>query len=532
VRRRQFTRWLKSAIARWAPKRLGVAPSEELLRWHRRQVFFPDPSVRPDLSTALGFFDPFNLMLYTQKRPAIAAENTDKVGELINKGKYVEAKAMVSNRVFLLNGAQRQHYLLQVTADIHERRHFHECFGTKFGFQRQLQIVADSHSFYRMLNVVKAGGTIKLPLMRWAEQPDAPEELKDYIKARRSHIEWLHYQDGTAPPAAIPGAPPQAATIMIFAIGGVQFLLPAVPRLIGRSADTAQPKFFPLGALAIMEGTAFTLQRAAGRTLLSGYYNDEIEKAVSRGYVDNDYWLNYTHVDRFLTHVLEKFYMGYQLVYSDIAMMAEDHEDDHTTHPGWRLWTIVNTARGLGLTYRRPEAEVNLDAYMQKITHALGWKSINRVANEELARSKKAIADLDAGADRDSFWPVLHKAMHGSHIYFMELRLRHPDVFASPHRYLSIVGQLIEPPVLRDGNQIRFHGLTVEDAAVFRQWFFFEHLQRQLLYSTRLPCAAEYLPHKCPGDPFSSWRWQPQDSCAFSKALEALGIPKLKLEFL
>src|SRR5262245_52789747 len=114
-----FRDWLNSAIVRWAPRRPERVSSEELLRWHRRQVFFPDPSVRPDLSTRLGFFDPFSLMLFAQRRPAIAAENTDRVAELASKGKYDEARAIVSNHVFSLNEVQRQYYLLRTTADIH-----------------------------------------------------------------------------------------------------------------------------------------------------------------------------------------------------------------------------------------------------------------------------------------------------------------------------------------------------------------------------------------------------------------------------
>jgi hypothetical protein len=94
---------------------------------------------------------------------------------------------------------------------------------------------------------------------------------------------------------------------------------------------------------------------------------------------------------------------------------------------------------------------------------------------------------------------------------------------ADPELYLKVYPHLMPAPVYWDGQTLQFRGLK-EDLPALANWYYFVHMQNQLLFTTNMPCAALGDKHDCPGDPWATSGWSPRTTCAFSQFLAHYGI--------
>jgi hypothetical protein len=85
--------------------------------------------------------------------------------------------------------------------------------------------------------------------------------------------------------------------------------------------------------------------------------------------------------------------------------------------------------------------------------------------------------------------------------------------------------------VYRDGKKLLFQAKSERAAEAFLAWFFAEHFQRHVLFGKTTPCAFHLEQHKCPGDVLKTRRWQPQDTCGFSKFIAKSGLRDLNVEY-
>jgi hypothetical protein len=485
---------------------------------------FPDYGVKEDIEELLGSFNPFNLLLCLQRPLGISKER-----DLIMRGEFEEAKVLVRDKFFLMNADERLSYIFKVTSGLHELRHFHDYFGTSCGFARLLQVFKDGIEFNKLWDQLKQERRIKLPLAMWAKAGDAPDALKTYLSKRQSYIEWLHLFDGSMRPVQIEGKSDADQVIIAYSLRGLQTLIPAVPRNFNRGEPGVDfHKMMPLGARALMEGSAFTTQLIAAGKLFGPKYFDQLKAAVMLGSVDDDEWIHYMTVDLYLSKHLGKFYSRFQLALSDISMMAADPIDITEWHPGWRLSKAVAAAKGIGPLYQK--FDVDLADYMNKITKKIGWNSVNAVAKEAIVKGKSYLIDLDSSPEGETLWASILRAAYSLHLAFMTMREKVPEILADPAVYFVILSNLPPPPAFEEGSWKVFQGFGDKDANAFQIWFLFEHMQRQLMFSTKMPCPGGNVPHACPGDPLTTKGWRATDRCPFSQFVTQMGVPGLAVE--
>ncbi len=160
---------------------------------------------------------------------------------------------------------------------------------------------------------------------------------------------------------------------------------------------------------------------------------------------------------------------------------------------------------------------------------------MQEVTKRAIADAESKLAKFDLPENKKGFWSGIMAAMYRSHLFFLKAREHAAELLGEPGLYLGIIEtwyDLLPPPVMRKNDQLVFQGITQDDSAAFRNWFFFEHMQRQLLFSTRLPCVACDLPHVCPGDPIRERNWCPMTTCPFSRFVELMGIANMDIETL
>jgi len=142
-----------------------------------------------------------------------------------------------------------------------------------------------------------------------------------------------------------------------------------------------------------------------------------------------------------------------------------------------------------------------------------------------------SIQEFDRSPEANTFWLAVLRASSKLHREWMQIRMQFPTVLADPKLYLASLPHFPDPPVHQSNRGLMFRGTSQGDLVAFRQWFMFEHFQRQLLFSTSLPCPATLIhPHKCPGDPLKKWWWAPNDHCSFAHVMDLLGVREVKVE--
>jgi heme oxygenase len=482
-------------------------------------------------------FDPFNLTVRSVPTADLATEC-----DLVFAGKFDELKRVALSKISTLEEDEKIKYVLQVTNEFHELRHYHDHFGTTYGFQRIYETIMDAVEFGRLWDVLRARGRIKLPLTKWAKSPDAPQELLAYLERRRGYLEWMKVSDGLLDQEVASdtnnGEPVDANTaekMVPIRVRGRTIQIPAA--IFNYKIDENGLVFqssIRLGGALIMEGTAFATQRVAANWLFGEEYARKIKvhQTVSRGYTDETRWRLYMAGDLYLTKHLIKFYEKYQLALSDLAMMnlVEGNNDlTETDHPGWRFSKATHAAKSKSSVHQKHRGD--LKNYSDSIARRLGWMTISEVAELAAERTEKRLAELDRSPEVGTFWPSVLRAALNLHHEWMKIRIACPTVLAEPLLYLKWLPRFPAPPAYQGRRGLVFRGVTPDDALAFERWFMFEHFQRQLLFSDRLPCPMTSVhPHKCPGDPLRKWRWSPSDQCNFARTMDLLGVRQVKVE--
>jgi hypothetical protein len=498
-----------------------------------RIEMFSEYGLRAESEQLSASFDPFNFAVRGGRSHDIEAEV-----ELIRAGKFDETKAMIAGKLNKLSSRRRISYALRVTSETHELRHYHDHFATTFGFSRIMATIQDGMDFSQMWGSLRKERRIKLPLLSWAKAEDAPEALRAYAAKRRSYAEWFVLNDG-AVKATVNifehgKAPPNVPTdaICVISVGGVTTSIPMVDKILMR-ANTGQyiQKLLPLGGSILMEGSAFVVQRNLASRIFGKEYWELIKNAVSAGPVDDDQWLRYMAVDSYMSKRLFTHNEKFQLALCDIAMMPHvgEGEQFEDLHPGWRFFKAVNAAGEDHEILQRGDAD--LTEYMAKITSKCKWLSLLEVTRQAIKKWESALKRLDQPDSRTSFWAEISRAAINLHLKWMRVRERFPVVLVEPDLYYMTIGEMLPPPAYVKSDGIWFQGeQNATDARAFRQWFLFEHFQRQLLFSTELPCPiSSYAAHKCPGDPLRKSDWESTDECLFSQLLDGLGISDISL---
>jgi hypothetical protein len=480
-----------------------------------RAALFPDPSLRMDAEHPTALFDPFSLCLSLEAPPPFSDDR-----KRLMRGEIEEIKKDVLPEFWLKSGPERLGYILHVTSGIHELRHYHDHFGTTFGFHRVLRTINDAIEFNRVWNALKKEPKICLPLGEWGKSAEAPQILREYLQQRRQYVEWFTVADhATTPPKLGP-----AEVVLVFAMRGLSAVVPTVTLNIGKPGIAASiyQKSVPLGGRALLEGNAVAVQRIFTSWVFGKRYRDELNAFVRQGSPHDDRWLDYAALEGYLGNRLGKFYDWAQLVFSDLAMMAENPEDLMNEHPGIRLSKVVTAALAGKPLYR--QTGINFASYLDQLTRELKWKPVRDVARRALVAADKHIAQLRTLTERDTMWPRILAAVHSLHRDFMRIRVKQPHCLVDPWIYTALLPHLPQPPVIQEGRSLTFRGADDTDAAVFGQWFFFEHFQRHMLSQRELPCAGGLANHRCPGNALRKG-WTPLDTCMYSQFLGMLGVP-------
>lgn len=490
-----------------------------------REILFPEYELRPESNDLLGSFDPFNLALEIQPSSDVRHEL-----DLIMLGKLDEARAIVQAKLQPLDAREKLNYSLQITVGVHELRHFHDHFFTTFGFQRIVRTIEDGMNFHKMWDALKREPVIRLPLAQWAREEDAPAALRSYMAERRDFVEWFTLYDGAVRSVTITGQENTADSLMMIQVKGLQTQVPAILRNVKRASTDALSQWAtPMGGRVLMEGAALIIQRQVISRLFGNEYWEPLKQALSFGSMSDDRWSVYMAVDIYLSKNFPKFYTNFQLALTDMAMMPPRRGDLMEIHPGWRLWKLVKAARDIGLPTE--EESSDLAKYMERLTAKLEWPSMDEVTDEAIAGGKKFLAEPH---DKRGFWFSILSALTDVHLRAMTIRKQQQAVLAQPGLYLG-VQHLLPPPMVRvHDHQIEFRGLDEDGAQAMRWWFFFEHFQRQMMFSAELPCAGRRIEHDCPGDALRrGWfrkRWVEGPGCPFSLLVADLGVKDLKFE--
>lgn len=508
---------LFDAAVRRAAAHQSMPPGTLVTTGHRRDVLFPDERLRDDIDTLRPYFDPFNFLVSLRRDPV-----TGKVQNLISDGDIEGAKKETRDILLTMSHGRQIEYLLDVTSGLHERRHFHDSFGTIVGFGRQLAIIEDGAAFNQLLDELKREPALKLPLLVWARDPDAPRALKDYAAKRQRFVEWLDVLDGSLQPQTISGHTDAVDTVIATALKGMNAVVPAVAlNMVRKPADVAFHVVMPLGARAIMEGQAFGMQREMTVAVFGHAAASALKD--SRAAMPRVEENVYMAVDLLLSKHFgqgQQWRSAIQFCLSDLAMMSEE-ADIGQQHPGWRLRKGASTAKARG-GLQKP---IEPTPYMNAIAGTLGWPSPADITTRAI---RKAEATLGGLPDERGFWSKILGAALETHLEFLRFRKEFPALLADPSTYFASLKFLPPPPIISEGGHLTARGLNQEVADGFALWFLFEHLQRQLLFSTRLPCPIkESGLHRCGGDVLDKKRWKPVETCQFSRLVSALGIPEL-----
>jgi len=520
---------VRDMIREIARRRAGIGPDA-------RTRLFPDYGLRYESELLSVSFDPFNLSVRSQRSADLATEC-----DLIFAKNFEELKRLTSERIASFGDDRKVEYVFQITNEFHELRHYHDQFGTTYGFDRIQKTILDAMEFNRLWDVLRARRHMKLPLLKWAKASDAPQELRDYLDKRRDYIEWMKLYDGLVDQEVTldmnngePVDDNTAESMIAISVRGLETVIPgAILNYKDEQTGRVFQKATPLGGALLMEGTAFATQRAAAQWLFGGPYSEMVKthSSVSRGPAERSRWHLYMAGDLYLTKLLDKFFSRYQLALSDLAMMnlVEGKDELYEIHPGWRFSKAAHTAKTRSAIHRNQDADLN--KYSDDITRKRDWMTVAEVAKLAIKNAEEAINNLDQLAEAKSFWPSVRRAALNLHREWMKIRIEIPMVLADPFVYLAGLQHFPDPPVYQGRAGLVFRGMTQDDAIAFRQWFMFEHFQRQLLFSNRLPCPATFVhPHKCPGDPLRKWWWSPTDQCSFAHVMDLLGVRQVKVE--
>jgi hypothetical protein len=488
----------RAVIAEIARRRAGIGPDA-------RSRLFPDYGLRYASELLSVSFDPFNLSVRSQRSADLATEC-----ELIFAKDFDGLKRLAAERIASLADDRKIEYVLQITNEFHELRHYHDQFGTTYGFDRVRKTIMDAMEFNRLWDVLRARQHMKLPLLKWAEAPDAPQELRDYLHKRRDYVEWIKLYDGLVDQEVTldlnngePVDDKTAESMIAISVRGLETVIPgAILNYKDEQTGRIFQKATPLGGALLMEGTAFATQRAVAQWLFAGPYSDMIKAhpSVSRGPAEEWRWRLYMAGDLYLTKFLDKFFARYQLTLSDLAMMnlVEGKDELYDVHPGWRFSKATHAAKPKSAIHQNQNADLN--KYSDDIARKHGWMTVAEVASLAVRQAEEAINNLDRLEEAKSFWPSVLRAALNLHREWMKIRIEFPMVLADPFVYLAGLPHFPDPPVHQGRAGLVFRGMTQDDAIAFRQWFMFEHFQRQLLFSNRLPCPATFVhPQQVPG---------------------------------
>jgi hypothetical protein len=146
---------------------LGTSGTAEMA--DARSTLFPDFGLRGVNEQLSASFDPFNLAVRSAWDP-----NTAEERELLREGKFDALRHLTDAKMKDLDRETQASYILNITTEVHELRHYHEHFGTTFGFSRVWQTLQDGVEFYRLWNDLEKEPCIKLPLLKWGGATTRP----------------------------------------------------------------------------------------------------------------------------------------------------------------------------------------------------------------------------------------------------------------------------------------------------------------------------------------------------------------------
>lgn len=497
-----------------------------------REHFYKSEGIREEWKKYCSWFDPSNFCIQISDNLRYSFDlpyDTTLANDLIAKGKFDEAKNLVRDKLFLLNEQDRIKTIFLTTSTIHEMRHFHDSIGTTCGFARLLRVISDAIDFDEMWDELRKFSKLKIPLVKWGTDVDSPQVLKDYLIKRESFIDWLNWYDGSGKPIKIEGHTNKLNFPIIYDLEGSSKTLFGTPiTLMNFTEGNTFQMIFPIGMQAILEGNAFTIQREVSAMLFGNIYDTLLKQYATLSNEDDYQNLYYMVIDTYLSKVLNKFYRKHQLAISEIALMAEDPFDKELGHPGLRIDKIAFASKNA--YHRDGNLEDDLEMYMNNIVDKLGWKRIKDIAQQNLDDTQLKINKIEERKIKNERWWSLLKTIYKTHRDFLKAKTLKIDIFSEPRGYFKLFPILPLPPIIKKGNDIDFYGNYGEDEAMnFMDWFCFEHLQHQLLFSNKLPCPGGTGTHPCPGDPIEQRDWQPDNRCYYSLLLEQLGLPELDI---
>lgn len=425
---------------------------------------------------------------------------------------------------------EKINYCLEYTTYNHEKLHFHDYIGTHLGISLFYLNQSIINGFLcNCIPIIKSLGYIKVPLLRWAEADDCPDNIKEYIKdykVTKHLINWYVNRGNTN-------------YNKVYEISGQNYRKGIdLPYYTSKSNSWGD---FPLSGLIFLEGRAFELQGQ----LIKTNFGKELSEIISRRNSLNPKGWIYEGVIKIAKDFFPDILVDDILLLVDYALMGGlNAKNILCSHPGFRFLVLLKELRKMTDKYSKEyliEAIYNLSQkniefdtdYMMKLV--INWIDANIVdTNNKLNHGSNLILYINN---------IFYK--YAKHIF--EMRLGGFTLMSNINEYINnSFCQAINQPLSIEnvGNEVRLlDGLGDDQEEIFGyrvtplwyQWYHLEELVKQLITTDMSHCplkrhsiACDTKTNSC-GSIYNYYKNESLECCGWGATIEDLSLNNIKL---
>jgi hypothetical protein len=362
---------------------------------------------------------------------------------------------------------ERLQVVYVLTTLSHELKHFHDTVGTPFGYSNFSARLDREREFSRVIGKTTR---LQVPIVKWADAADCPQEICEFC--RDYSIEWLAQADRfdgssfAAPPGTDPVLTREAVRPLSQPFDHFTLHQKKI-QVLNLGNENARKlgirhAYYPLTALAIMEGAAINVQVVQAFDLFSVEAAQNLFRSLNDDPFRTGMWV-YTITDR-LSSMIAKGYgwqsnemLRYQL--SDFALTGRCRDGliSSADNPGWRFARLLDFALN-----KRPPKKTSRRRYsIAKAAELLDNFRERKLKEPPLATIlAEQAAMIEMRVNSDSASPVEFGLTNGeklireaavrlARLYHRMLVLRLGSksfIFAEPLTYLSNITELPFPP--------------------------------------------------------------------------------------
>jgi hypothetical protein len=448
------------------------------------------------------------------------------------------------------------------TAVTHEIKHFHDVIGTTYWYHYYCEKLAIEMQLCTIIKKLTEVGRIRIPLNKWIQEKNCPQELKSFFKSYGLH--FIH-EDAMFHSDPIPGDYKQKPGLIIpmeYPQESNEKKLPGFVANLGYDSFAQlgyDHIYYPINAITLLEGAAFNLQWLQVIDLFGKdawqLFLDSNKRYFFRG-EGWQYSLSTTLIASALTKI-EKF-PSENILYAihNYIFMGDFKRDQEApklnNDPGYRFSALLNH-----IMYELKKTNMTEEDVAELIKNYaidfIGDRPYSEILDQELDDVDKLliIMGFDSGHNRLQIIyssTVQHHAIIRLSVLYRKMlrcRINNPELFYDPWEYLIHCTKLLPfPPnyseISPDGNLV--YGNIFEPVKVDRPEDIIaldEHKFWSLYYSIstileaiiktgKLYCpfvrtgkGCPYLNDKCKRNRIAD---NEDNVCIFTSAIHALGL--------